>query len=213
MISRCEQTDRWPIRWPRGRDRRPGPQNRRPRSARQPCPTSSSRPCSDGDAATAPAPQSPPLPSPSPRVRMRGRRLKTHRDATPSAAPIAGWAIEFKSSGLTAEQMRNAVWKRSYKTARSKERKKQKAEGAEMWAEHWKQKVRTARRSCAALLQRLSGPPRSAGSRGRLGAEGRRVLQRGRVLEAEGAHTPTLVCCFVAASERSAAVCRQQRPS
>jgi hypothetical protein len=64
------------------------------------------------------------------------------------------------------------------------------------------QKARTPRRSCAALLQRLSGP-RFAG---------RREAQARGAEEAEGAHTPTLVCCFVAAFERSA-VCRQKRSS
>ncbi len=43
-------------------------------------------------------------------------------------------------------------------------------------------------------------------------AEGRRGRAAEEEVEAGGAHTPTLVCCFVAASKRSAAVCRQKRP-
>ena len=56
------------------------------------------------------APQSPPRPSP--RVRIRGRRWKENPDARPCEAPIAEWAAQFESSGLTEKQMRTAVGNR-----------------------------------------------------------------------------------------------------
>ena len=60
----------------------------------------------------------PPLPSPFASGRIRGRRLETHPHAKPREAPIAAWADEFKSSGLTVEQMRRAV--KSRKAAQRK---------------------------------------------------------------------------------------------
>ncbi len=84
--------------------------------------------------------------------------METHPDAKPSAAPIADWAELFKSVGLTEEQMRTAVKNR--KAARRRGLSAEEAEEAELR----KQKVRTPRRSCAALLQRLSGPLRFAGT-------------------------------------------------
>ena len=51
----------------------------------------------------------PPLPSPCASGRIRGRRLETHPHAKPREAPIAAWAEQFKSSGLTVKQMREAV--------------------------------------------------------------------------------------------------------
>ena len=94
----------------------------------------------------------PPLPSPCASGRIRGRRLETHPHAKPREAPIAAWADEFKTSGLTVEQMRTAVFNRKYARIRglpaeeAEPLRKQKAQEAELW----KQKVRTPRRSCAA---------------------------------------------------------------
>ena len=102
------------------------------------------------------APQSPPLPSPCASGRIRGRRLETHPHAKPREAPIAAWADQFKTSGLTVEQMQTALTNRKFrrKAARrcgwqfeeAEQLRKQKAEEAELC----KQKVRTPRRSCAA---------------------------------------------------------------
>ena len=47
---------------------------------------------------------------PSPWVCIRGRRWKEHPDAWPREAPIAEWAAQFESSGLTEKQMRTAVY-------------------------------------------------------------------------------------------------------
>ena len=95
--------------------------------------------------------------------------METHPHAKRSAAPIAAWAEQFKSSGLTVKQMRTAVKYRKaarrcgWQFEEAEQLRKQKAEEAELCKQRWKQKVRTPRRSCAALLQRLSGPPRFAG--------------------------------------------------
>ena len=98
--------------------------------------------------------------------------METHPHAKRSAAPIAAWAEQFKSSGLTEEEMRTALanrraarrcgWQFEEAEQLRKQLRKQKAEEAELCKQRWKQKVRTPRRSCAALLQRLSGPPRFA---------------------------------------------------
>ena len=94
--------------------------------------------------------------------------METHPHAKPREAPIAAWADQFKTSGLTEEEMRTAVFNRKYARIRglpaeeAEPLRKQKAEEAELCKQRWKQKVRTPRRSCAALLQRLSGPPRFA---------------------------------------------------
>ena len=110
----------------------------------------------------------PPLPSPFASGRIRGRRLETHPHAKPREAPIAAWADQFKTSGLTEEEMRTALTNRraarrcGWQFEEDEQLRKQKAEEAELCKQRWKQKVRTPRRSCAALLQRLSGPPRFA---------------------------------------------------
>ena len=57
----------------------------------------------------------------------------------------------------------------------AEEASKQKAEEAELRRQLWKQQVRTPRRSCAALLRRLSGPPRSACEKARLLQEEERL--------------------------------------
>ncbi len=94
-------------------------------------------------------------PLPSPRVRMRGRRLETHPDAKPSAAPMADWAEQLRSLGLTEEQMRTAVKNR--KAARRRGLPAEEAEEAELR----KQKVRTPRRSCAQCFVAASERPAS----------------------------------------------------
>ena len=62
---------------------------------------------------------------------------------------------------------------------------KQKAEEAELRRQLWKQQVRTPRRSCAALLRRLSGPPRSAWEKARLLQEEERLRKEEEKKERE----------------------------
>ena len=82
--------------------------------------------------------------------------METHPHAKPREAPIAAWADEFKTSGLTVEQMRTAVLNRKYARIRglpaeeAEPLRKQKEEEAELRRQLWKQQVRTPRRSCAA---------------------------------------------------------------